>query len=176
MDRKRRRFFIRTAILTILAAAVVYTLYGHLTSDEKKALASGDIAPDFVLEDLNGKPYRLSDYRGKGVLLNFWGTYCKPCKDEMPYLDRQYKKNKDQGVEILAINVGETDIVIDNFVKQYKLTFPVVVDHKTEVQTAYNILPLPTTVLIDSEGKIVKIHLGEMDEQTINHYMELIKP
>ena len=75
MDRKRRRFFIRTAILTILAAAVVYTLYGHLTSDEKKALASGDIAPDFVLEDLNGKPYRLSDYRGKGVLLNFWGTY-----------------------------------------------------------------------------------------------------
>ncbi len=145
MDRKRRRFFIRTAILTILAAAVVYTLYGHLTSDEKKALASGDIAPDFVLEDLNGKPYRLSDYRGKGVLLNFWGTYCKPCKDEMPAMDRQYQIYKDQGVEILAVNVGEAELAIEKFINDYDLTFPVIVDESGDVQRAYGIFPLPAT-------------------------------
>jgi len=176
MDRKRRRHIMRTVILTCLAGAIIFALYGNLTKDDKKALAAGDVAPDFLLLDLDGNPYQLEDFRGKGVLLNFWGTYCKPCKDEMPYLNKQYQHYKNEGVEILAVNVGETKIEIENFVKQHKLTFPIIVDHKAEVQTAYNILPLPTTVLIDSEGRIIKYHLGEMDEKTINEYMEMLKP
>lgn len=173
---KNRRFVIRASILALLAIAVIYTLYANFTKENKDLVREGDMAPDFVLKDLDGKEYRLSDYRGKGVFLNFWGTYCKPCKKEMPYIDNQYKKYKDQGVEVIAVNVGETDLSIRNFVEQYNLSFPIVVDKDGEVQEAYNIYPLPATFLINKDGKIVDYITGELNEEKIQQYMEKIKP
>lgn len=173
---KNRRFVIRASILALLAIAVIYTLYANFTKENKDLVREGDMAPDFVLKDLDGKEYRLSDYRGKGVFLNFWGTYCKPCKKEMPYIDNQYKKYKDQGVEVIAVNVGETDLSIRNFVEQYNLSFPIVVDKDGEVQETYNIYPLPATFLINKDGKIVDYITGELNEEKIQQYMEKIKP
>lgn len=138
--------------------------------------AIGEEAPDFVLKDLEGNEYKLSDYRGKGVFLNFWGTWCEPCKDEMPYMQNQYKKYKDKGVEIIAINVGETKIAIENFAKQYNLSFPIVVDESGEVQKAYGIFPLPATYLINSDGIIVDYIESTMTEEMVQQYMEKIKP
>lgn len=173
---KRKRHTRRTIILSLLAAAIIYTLYANFTKDERKVAAIGDTAPDFVLQDLEGNEYRLSDYRGKGVFLNFWGTYCKPCKDEMPYMDNQYQVYKDQGVEILAVNVGETNLAIETFQKQYNLSFPIIVDEAGEVQKAYGIYPLPATFLIDSKGNVVKYYDGPMDEELVKEFMEMIKP
>ncbi|WAA13801.1 thiol-disulfide oxidoreductase ResA [Fervidibacillus halotolerans] len=176
MEKKRRRFIQRTIILFVLAMAIIYTVYTNLMKDERKIAQVGETAPDFMLEDMDGNMIRLSDYRGKGVFLNFWGTFCKPCEEEMPYIDRQYQIYKDQGVEVIAVNVGETDLAIETFAKRLSLSIPIVVDRKGEVQEAYGIFPLPATFLIDSNGKIIHYFDREMDEQTVKDFMERIKP
>jgi len=160
----------------MMVIIVGYTLYANFTKDDRKVAAVGDEAPNFILKDMNGQEYKLSDYKGKGVFVNFWGTYCEPCKDEMPYINNQYKQYKNQGVEVLAINVGETDLAIKSFADEYQLSFPIVIDRKGDVQQAYRINPLPATFLINPEGEIVKYHTGPMDEQMVKEFMEMIKP
>lgn len=172
---KKNRLIIRTIILLLLIAALGYTLYSNF-STSKERVAVGDIAPDFVLTDLNGTKHQLSDYRGKGVFLNFWGTWCKPCKDEMPYMDNQYQVYKNKDVEILAVNIDETKLAVSKFVEQYGLTFPVVIDKGGQVTKRYDIGPIPSTFLIDKDGKIVKIITGSLTEAMIQDYMEMIKP
>lgn len=172
---KKNRLIIRSVILSLLLAALGYTLYSNFFVSKEK-VQEGSVAPDFVLKDLNGKQVQLSDYKGKGVFLNFWGTWCAPCKREMPYMERQYQHYKNLGVEIIAVNVGESNIAVESFVTQYKLTFPVVLDKSSEVLHAYGVDPLPTTFLIDKNGKVVDIITGQMTERDVRNYMELIKP
>ncbi|TDL34697.1 thiol-disulfide oxidoreductase ResA [Jeotgalibacillus sp. S-D1] len=174
--RKKKRLILRISILTVLIAAVAYTLYSTLTDEEKTLVKAGDNAPDFVLTDLDGKQHRLSDYEGQGVFLNFWGTWCKPCEKEMPYMESQYHEFKDQGVQTIAVNVGESDFQVRNFAEKYNLSFPVVRDAQRDVYDAYSIGTLPTTLLISPEGEVVDVVKGEMTEETIASYMEQIKP
>ena len=98
----------------MLAAAVGFSLYANFTKDDVQKVEIGEKAPDFKLVDLNGEKHRLSDYEGQGVFLNFWGTFCKPCEKEFPYIDNQYKQFKDQGVQVLAVDVGETEFAVNN--------------------------------------------------------------
>jgi peroxiredoxin len=172
---KKQRLALRTAILLILVAAVGYTLYANFTKDNIQKVEIGKPAPDFALVDMNGERHKLSDYRGEGVFLNFWATWCKPCEREMPYIDNQYKHFKDKGVKVLTIDVGESELVVNNFIERHNLSFPVMID-KGEVQTAYGINPLPITFLIDKDGKVVRSHTGELNETTVRQYMEEIQP
>lgn len=172
---KNKRLAVRTVILLVLAGALAYTLYSNFFKD-KQIVGIGDQAPNFVLTDLNGNKVEFADYRGKGVFLNFWGTWCKPCEREMPYMENQYKVYKDQGVEILAVNVGEPELSVKNFVERKGLTFPVVIDKDLEVLEAYGVNPLPTTFLVDKEGKIIDIITGQLTEEMIKNHMERIKP
>jgi len=174
--RKKQRLIVRISILTVLLAAVAYTLYSTLTDDDRMLVKAGDQAPDFVLTDLNGDSQRLSDYEGQGVFLNFWGTWCKPCEKEMPYMENQYQEFKDQGVQTIAVNVGESEFQVSNFAKKYNLSFPVVRDAQKDVMYAYAIGPLPTTLLINPEGQVEKVITGEMSEEMIASYMDMIKP
>ncbi|EIJ78728.1 Thiol-disulfide oxidoreductase resA [Bacillus methanolicus PB1] len=173
---KKQRLIIRTLILIVLGAAVAYTIYANFKKDEIEKVAIGERAPDFELTDLNGEKHRLSDYEGQGVFLNFWGTWCKPCEKEMPYINNQYEKFKKQGVQVLAVNVGESDFAVKKFAEKYKLDFPIVIDESGDVQTAFRINPLPATFLIDKEGKVIKYHKGELTEEMVNDFMEQIKP
>ena len=173
---KQKRFLIRTLILTVLAVAIIYTIYNNATKDKVEVLGVGDEAPDFTLVDLNGEEHRLSDYKGQGVFLNFWGTWCKPCAKEMPAMDRQYEVFKDQGVQILAVNIAQSNFEVERFADQYGLDFPIVIDKTKSVMEAYNIDPLPTTLLINPDGEIEKIVRGEMTEQDIALFMEQIRP
>jgi peroxiredoxin len=172
---KKQRLLMRTVILLLLLAAVGYTIYSNFFI-EKTKVKVGSEAPDFVLTDLNGEKHRLSDYRGKGVFLNFWGTWCKPCEKEMPYINRQYEVYKNQGVEVIAVNVGEPELSVKKFAERFNLQFPIVIDQQDQVMNAYDIDPLPTTFLIDKDGKIVKIITGTMTESMVQQYMESIKP
>ncbi len=176
LEKKKKRLVTRTIILVILALAIGYTVYGTATKDKVELVAVGSEAPNFTLVDLNGEKHKLSDYRGQGVFLNFWGTWCKPCEKEMPAMNNQYQVFKDLGVQTLAVNIAQTDFEVQNFVDKYGLTFPVVIDKTKSVMTAYNVGNLPATVLIDPDGKVVKITTGEMTEANIASYMELIKP
>jgi peroxiredoxin len=172
-DKKKKRLVIRTIVLLLLVSAVVYTI---AMRDKVKVLAVGDIAPDFELVDLDGNKHRLSDYRGEGVFLNFWGTWCGPCKKEMPYMEKLHNEFEGRGVNILAINIKESDLKVETFRDQYGLTFPIAIDKTGSVKEAYNIIPLPATFLINKDGRIEQIITREMSEHEIRSFMESIKP
>ncbi|MBM4762166.1 thiol-disulfide oxidoreductase ResA [Bacillus sp. B15-48] len=172
---KKKRLFIRMFILAILAVAVGYTLYANFTKDNIQKVEIGKTAPDFALVDMNGERHQLSDYRGEGVFLNFWATWCKPCEREMPYIDNAYHYFKDKGVKVLTVDVGESELVVNNFIERHNLSFPVMIDHGT-VQTAYGINPLPITFLIDKDGVVTRSHTGELTQQMVNQFMEEIQP
>lgn len=173
---KQRRLLIRTVILILLGVAVAYTLYANFNKDKINKVEVGSQAPDFMLVDLNGQKHKLSDYKGKGVFLNFWGTWCKPCEKEMPYMNNQYNHFNDKGVQVLAVNIGESDLAVTKFVERHQLDFPILIDKDTQVQNAYGVNPLPVTFLIDPSGKVVKIHTGTLTESMINDFMTKIQP
>ncbi|MCY7769800.1 thiol-disulfide oxidoreductase ResA [Bacillus haynesii] len=172
---KKKRFYIRTGILLVLLAALGYTLYSAVFQNTE-SVAVGEKAPNFSLEDVDGNRLKLDELKGKGVFLNFWGTWCEPCKREFPYMANQYKVFKDKGVEIVAVNVGESNLAVRNFMKDHGVNFPVVLDKDRQVLNAYDVTPLPTTFLINPDGEIVKVVTGEMTERMIHDYMNMIKP
>lgn len=174
MDKKKKRLIIRGAILLILAAAIVFAL---TSKKETKVLAVGDKAPNFELLNMDGEKVKLSDYEGQGVFLNFWGTWCPPCKKEMPYIEKHFKEFKNKGVQVLSVNIGESEFKVETFINQYELTFPVLIDkNKSVSRNSYNVVPLPTTMLIDKNGVIKKIITREMSEAEIVSLMESIQP
>lgn len=175
-NKKKNRFYMRSIILACMVGAIAFTIYSNLTKEKTAVLQVGDEAPDFVLVDMNGEKHQLSDYKGQGVFLNFWGTWCKPCEREFPLIDKQFQQLKDEGLQILAVNIGESDFIVQKFINRKGLTFPVLIDNHKSVMETYNINPLPTTFLINPEGKIENIITGEMNEETIKKYMEQIMP
>ena len=176
MDKKKKRSITRGIILAILALAIGYTVYANASQEEIKVVKKGSTAPDFELVDLNGEKHRLKDYKGQGVVLNFWGTWCGPCEREFPAMENQYAKYKDLGVEIIAVNYKQSDFEVSEYVDKMGMTFPVAIDKKASVFGAYNIKPLPTTIFIDKNGKIQHISKGEMSEQEIQTQMASIAP
>ena len=173
---KKRRLVMRSVILLLLGAAVVYTLYANFTKDTKQKVAVGAQAPDFALVDMQGKKHKLSDYRGQGVFLNFWGTWCPPCKKEMPYINNQYHQYKDKGVQVLTVDIQESELAVNQFAERLKLDFPIMIDTDKEVMSTYGIDPLPATFLIDKNGKVVEYYTGELTEEKVREFMEKIKP
>ncbi len=175
LQMKKRRFFIRTGILLVMLAALCYTMYNSVFAKQDR-VKEGSIAPNFVLQSVDGERIELKDLKGKGIFLNFWGTWCGPCKQEFPYMANQYQVFKDRGVEIVAVNVGESNIAVKNFMDAYGVNFPVALDKDRQVTEAYDITPLPTTFLINPEGKVIKVIKGTMTERNVYEYMNLIKP
>jgi peroxiredoxin len=173
---KKRRLVTRTIILLLLGAAVIYTLYANFTKDTKQKVAVGAEAPDFALVDMQGNKHQLSDYRGQGVFLNFWGTWCPPCKKEMPYINNQYHQYKDKGVQVLTVDIQESELAVNQFADRLKLDFPIMIDTDKEVMNTYGIDPLPATFLIDKNGKVVTYYTGELTEEKVREFMEKIKP
>ncbi|SFE71575.1 Peroxiredoxin [Alteribacillus iranensis] len=174
--KKRKRLLMRSSILGAFAIVLSYVFYTNFITGEETLVQEGETAPNFILENMSGEKVELEDYRGQGVFLNFWGTYCPPCEKEMPYMENLYSEYKEQGVEILAVNVGESGLVVDRFVDRHDLSFPILMDANKNVLDRYGINPLPSTFLIDENGEVVKVITGGMTEDRIRGYMEEIKP
>ena len=176
MGKKQLRLVMRTSILAVLAIALTYTFYANFTKENNKAVAKNEPVPDFVLTDLDGNTHKLSDYKGQGVFLNFWGTWCGPCEREFPAMTQQYETVKDEGVQIIAVNFAQSDFEVKKYVQNMGMTFPVAIDKTKSVFTAYNIGPLPTSIFIKPDGEIERIVTGEMSEKQISNYLDSIKP
>src|SRR5690625_3197830 len=178
-DKKRKRFIFRTTILLILLAAIVYALISNFQKD-KSIYGVGDEAPDFQLTQVNKnnetETIRLSELRGKGVMLNFWATFCKPCEKEMPFMQELYPEYKEKGIEIVAVSLDATQLVIDNFIEKYGLTFPIPHDKSDRVRELYKIGPIPSTFFISPEGKIVDKVEGALTLEKLEDYLQKIEP
>jgi thiol-disulfide isomerase/thioredoxin len=122
--------------------------------------AKGKVAPDFTLQDLDGKPVKLSDYRGKAVLLNFWATFCGPCKVEMPWLVELQKQYGPQGLQIVGVALDDSGKdTIQKYAKDMGVNYTIL-QGQDSVGDAYGAVGLPATFYIDRNGKIVDSALG----------------
>jgi peroxiredoxin len=122
------------------------------------------LAPDFAVPDLGGQAVRLSAYRGQVVLVNLWTTWCPPCRDEMPSMERLYARFKDRGFVLLAVSQDEGGLeAVKPFVAQMKLSFPVLVDAQGEVGRKFGVWGYPESFLVDREGRVVERVIGPRD-------------
>jgi len=138
-----------------------------------RGTAIGQEAPDFDLADLAGQTVRLSDYRGRVVLLNFWATWCGPCRMEVPGLVTVHERYKDRGFTVLAVNLGEPRQRVDAFAGQFQMTFPVLLDPAGRARRLYPTRGIPISFVLDGEGVVRQVVIGAMDEETI---IGLIEP
>jgi peroxiredoxin len=136
-------------------------------------------APDFVLSGEEGETYRLSAYRGKVVVLNFWATWCPPCRYEMPSMERAHQKVKGEGIVILAVNVGQSEDEVFAFTGQYPVTFPLPLDREGTVVKQYPVIGLPTTFVIDPRGMVTHRAVGGRewdDDKLLGELRGLLRP
>jgi peroxiredoxin len=120
-------------------------------------------APAFTLQDTRGNRISLADYRGKVLVVNFWATWCPPCRKEMPSLNRAAAWLNKYGVELIAINVGERADKVEKFLQELPLDFPVLLDPDTEVSSRWDAMRLPVTYVVDPQGRIVYRALGSRE-------------
>ncbi len=123
---------------------------------------------DFALTDINGVTHKISDYKGRPVLINAWATWCPPCRAEMPDLHAFYLKHQAEGFEMLAINSGESQSVVASFIQQMGFTFPALVDQSKAVLNGLGIDGLPTSILVGRDGTVKYIHVGGLTPEMIN--------
>ncbi|WP_144494531.1 TlpA family protein disulfide reductase [Bacillus pumilus] len=162
---------IASAVLLMLIGLLVWNLLEP--KEPAIGLEKGDQAPDFELKTLDGQTASLSDYQGKKVLINFWATWCKPCRTEMPDLDA-IRSEYDQ-VEVLAVNLTTTEKSVDHvaaFANELKLSFPILLDQKG-IQARYQVLSYPTTYILDEKGRIVSVKHQMLTKKEIEQELDL---
>jgi len=120
----------------------------------------GQDAPDFALKSSTGENLRLSEYRGDVVMINFWATWCGPCRQEMPLLDELYSRYQRVGFDLLGVNIDDDSDRAMQMVRELGVSFPVLFDSRKEVSKLYEVEAMPVTVLVDREGRVRHVHHG----------------
>jgi thiol-disulfide isomerase/thioredoxin len=159
----------------VLIAGSAYFLFQNRSSQTELAavpIAVNYAAPSLSLTDIQGQPVSFIDYGGQVILVNLWATWCPPCKKEMPALETFYKKHKEDGFTIVAINDGDPTADVVQFVKDYGLTFPVWLD-PTYIATeqAFKTLSLPSSYVINREGSVVLSWVGGINRKNLEKYV-----
>ena len=161
----------RTARAAALALGFVATL-------AVSAIAPSSSAPDFTLRSMGGPNLRLQEQRGRVVMVNFWATWCGPCRQEMPQLNRLYEKYKSSGFVLLGINVDDDTSNAASVAAKLGVTFPVLLDTDKKVSREYDLSTMPSTVIIDRDGKVRYVHRGYLtgyEETYEKQIRELLK-
>jgi peroxiredoxin len=150
------------------------------TGKNKQTLTKVDAspaAPGFSLEDMDGETVSLADYSGKILIVNFWATWCPPCRREMPSMQRAYEILREDGIEMLAINVGEDSETIFTFTADYPVEFPLIMDKTSDITQQYGVAGIPVTYVVSPQGKIIYKAIGsrEWDDPAIIEKIRQIK-
>ena len=153
-------------------AVLVFLLAFAITTSGTLSIASDKEAPDFTLTDLSGKSISLSDLKGKVIFVNFWATWCGPCRHEIPDFIEFYNENKDNGVVILGVSVDKSANKVRNFVEENKINYPIVMATNEMVGDYKPGKFIPTTIIIDTDGMIQEKKVGAMDKATLEHYFK----
>ncbi len=152
-----------------LLIGVAYALVAGIGSREKPV---SEAAPPFTLTDMAGTDVSLEDARGEVLVVNFWATYCKPCKEELPLFESVYHSYKERGVKMAAINVSEPEKFVSGFLSKTKVSFPVLLDRYGEVTESYGVTTLPATFLIGEDGRILKEVKGALSEDMLEDMID----
>jgi len=166
----------RVTSAVVLLITALWAAYLLLWPNTSKAagtgIANGVKAPEFELKTLDGKMVKLSDYKGKAVMINFWASWCGPCRAEMPTLQAVYKEFEAEGFVILAVNLNEPDLAVKSFQEKYGLTFPILMDKGDRVSKLYDIVPLPTSYFVDKNGVVQGKWTGEIKKEQLRTFVK----
>ena len=171
-------FVMLTMTALVIGVIVALEVFPLKRSSQQNVLASSPIigkqAPDFTLMTLDAKEVSLSQFRGQPVLINFWATWCLPCREEMPELVRSYESHQAEGLIILGLNLTYSDSLpdVESFASEFNITFPVLLDKDGAVaERLYRILGVPTSIFVTRDGTIERIHVGIMTGKQIKQYV-----
>jgi len=157
-------------LLLILALALAAC--GSPAGDVSEGISEGKRAPDFSLESLEGGEVSLSDHRGDVVLINFWATWCAPCRAEIPAIEAVHQARQNDGFVVLGVNYQEAREVVEPFTRRLAMTYPVLLDERGRVMDTYRAIGLPMSILVDREGIIRVRHTGVLTEEQLERYLE----
>ena len=161
-----------TAIGLGIGIALIFG-FGNLNTDEASNPTIGAAAPDFILRSVSGDEVKLSDFTGRPVIINFWATWCYPCRLEMPFFQTRYEQHSPNLV-ILAVNFDEAPQDVRSFSNEFNLTFDPLLDPGGRVQELYQIRGYPTTYFVDEAGIIRVIHVGFLTEEQLDNNLKLV--
>lgn len=147
----------RLSIVTFVCAAALAL---SLTRTPAAALEAGQAAPDIQLKDLSGKPVSLSSFKGKVIVVDFWASWCGPCKQSMPFLEKLSKTYKEKGLIVLGVNIDNDAKSAKKFLDEVKVSFTIVNDADKKVAKAYAPPTMPSSYIIDRDGKVRRVHAG----------------
>lgn len=169
---RRLRLFCITWVLIAVAPAA-FGDEAALTPVEGEPMA-----PDFALQGPQGELYRLADLRGQPLIVNFWATWCPPCRAEMPAMQRAWEQLQEEGIGVIAINVGEDAETIETFVEQVPVSFPLPMDTDSAVTQRWPLRGLPTTFVVAPDGRLVYKAAGERewDDPSLLDRVRALKP
>ncbi|UCF97915.1 MAG: TlpA family protein disulfide reductase [Spirochaetaceae bacterium] len=164
----------RKSLIFILAGMILSAAFASASSVTTEEIVRIGLQPleegteivDFELQDLSGAIRRLSDFNGKVVFLNFWATWCGPCRIEMPSMERLYQRLKAKGLEIVAVNLQEDRKSVQRFVDEYDLSFPVLLDTTGRIGATYGARSIPTTYIVDRDGFVIAGTIGTREWDT----------
>ncbi len=170
--------YIGLGLVSVLIGLVIWQFVNEpeaqFSTEEPADSSRAIVATDFTLPGLNGEDFTLSQTRGKMTIINFWASWCGPCKMEAPHLQEFYEEYRDK-VEIVAVNITAKDKPKDAaaFAEEYGFTFPVLLDETGEVSTMYGAFAIPTTIFLNEKGEIIHEYAGPMEKQFMVDLLEL---
>jgi peroxiredoxin len=147
----------------------VENIFANLSSKPQ----NGSLVPDFSLADLKGNEIRISQFRGKPVILNFWSIDCAPCKKEMPIFQKLVEKTKDE-IDVVAVNMGDSRKNVESFVNANGITFTILLDEDGRVADLFKVVAFPVTYIIDQDGIIQNHHTGQLTDDLLKTYLSTI--
>lgn len=183
---QRRRFlpfsgrvlFLTAVVLIVIAAIGFGWLLFQPSQDQGPAggIGIGQPAPDFTLQDTTGQMVKLSSFRGHPVIMNFWASYCAPCRGETPLLEQFYQAHQAQGLVILGIDEGEPLETITQYQQEYQVTYPLLLDRTLQfnASTSYDPVPLPRSYFIDAQGTVRAVFTGALTPPQLQQEFQTI--
>ena len=167
-------YLVKLLLLVTLSISFLTTSHAEETLS---LIKKHPAAPNFTLPDMDGDMFSMSDYKGKTVIINFWATWCPPCREELPSMNRAWQKIKDNNIAMIAINVGEDEDTIFSFMGDYPIDFQVLLDQSGEVINQWPIKGLPTTFVVDPAGRLYYRAIGgrEWDSDSLLNMISAIK-
>lgn len=175
-----KRFVLAVVVIIVVAIGIWEVGYRNRSHPSKGSLNAApagvvhSVAPGFVLADLDGQPLDLSNYRGKVVLLDFWATWCAPCRTEIPHFVDLQNRYRDQGLQVIGISMDDGPKPVRNFYREFKMNYPVALGTEKVAESYGGVLGLPINFLIGRDGRVATKYVGEVQMPVVEQEVQTL--